>query len=65
VAQLRDVRRELGELLKSEAELARRADMLKFQIEEIRSAQAEAGEEDDLTIEQKRLANAETLAALA
>ena len=65
VAQLREVRRELGELLKSEAELARRADLLKFQIEEIRSAKLKPGEDDDLAIEQKRLANAETLAALA
>ncbi|HSD84699.1 MAG TPA: AAA family ATPase, partial [Anaerolineae bacterium] len=65
VVQLREVRRELGELLKSEAELARRADMLKFQIEEIRSAKLKPGEDDELAIEQKRLANAETLAALA
>jgi len=65
VAQLREVRRELNDLLKSEAELARRADMLKFQIEEIRSARLKPGEDDELIIEQKRLANAETLAALA
>jgi DNA repair protein RecN (Recombination protein N) len=65
VVQLREVRRELSELLKSEAELARRADMLKFQIEEIRSAKLKSGEDDELAIEQKRLANAETLAALA
>ncbi len=65
VARLREVRRELNELLKSEAELARRADMLKFQIEEIRSAKLKPGEDDELAIEQKRLANAETLAALA
>ena len=48
VAQLREVRRELSELLKSEAELARRADMLKFQIEEIRSAKLKSGEDDEL-----------------
>ena len=65
VAQLRDVRRELGELLKSEAELARRVDMLKFQIDEIRSAKLKSGEDDELVLEQKRLANAEALAALA
>ncbi len=64
-AQWRAVRKELGELLKSEAELARRVDMLKFQIEEIRSAKLKPNEDEDLTIEQKRLANAETLAALA
>jgi DNA repair protein RecN (Recombination protein N) len=65
VAQLREVRKELSELLKSEAELARRVDMLKFQAEEIRSAKLKINEDNELTIEQKRLANAETLAALA
>lgn len=64
-AQLREVRRELSELLKSEAELARRVDMLKFQIDEIRSARLKPGEDEELAIEQKRLANAETLTALA
>ncbi len=65
VSQLREVRQELNELLKSEAELARRVDMLKFQIDEIRSARLKPGEDEELAIEQKRLANAETLAALA
>ena len=64
VAQLREVRRELSNLLKSEAELARRADMLKYQIEEIRSAKLKPNEDEELAVEQKRLANAETLAAL-
>ncbi len=59
------MRKELSDLLKSEAELARRVDMLKFQIEEIRSAKLKPNEDDELTIEQKRLANAETLAALS
>jgi DNA repair protein RecN (Recombination protein N) len=65
VSQWRVVRKELGELLKSEAELARRVDMLKFQIDEIRSAKFKLNEDEELAIEQKRLANAETLAALA
>lgn len=65
VTQLREVRKELSELLKSEAELARRSDMLKFQIEEIKSARLKAGEEEDLTVQRTRLANAESLAALA
>ena len=64
VAQWREVRRELTDLLKSESELARRVDMLKFQVEEIRTAKLKHGEDDELAIEQKRLANAETLAAL-
>lgn len=65
VAQLRDVRKELNELVKSEAELARRADILKFQINEIKSAKLKAGEEEDLITLRTRLANAESLAALA
>jgi DNA repair protein RecN (Recombination protein N) len=65
VAGWREVRRELNELLKSESELARRVDMLKYQVEEIRAAKLKPGEDDELAIEQKRLANAETLAALA
>jgi DNA repair protein RecN (Recombination protein N) len=65
VTELRAVRKELSDLLKSEAELARRVDMLKFQVEEIRSANLKLNEDDELTIEQKRLANAETLAALS
>jgi DNA repair protein RecN (Recombination protein N) len=65
VGQLRDVRKELSELLRSEAELARRADMLKFQVEEIRAAKLKPGEETELTELRNRLANAESLAALA
>ncbi len=65
VAQWRAVHKELGELLKSEAELARRADMLKFQIDEIRAAKLKLGEDDELMLEQKRLANAEALAQFA
>jgi DNA repair protein RecN (Recombination protein N) len=64
-AQLREVRKALGDLLKSEAEVARRVDMLQFQIDEIRSAKLKPNEDDELALEQKRLANAETLAALA
>lgn len=65
VGALREVRRELSDLLRSEAELARRVDMLKFQIDEIKSAKLKPGEDEELLLEQKRLANAESLAALA
>lgn len=65
VGQWRAVHKELAELLKSEAELARRADMLKFQIDEIRAAKLKSGEDDELVLEQKRLANAEALAQFA
>jgi len=65
VAQLRQVRRELDSLLKDEREMARRADLLQFQIEEISSAKLKSGEDATLEQERVRLANAEQLAALA
>jgi DNA repair protein RecN (Recombination protein N) len=65
VRQLRAVRTELDKLLSDERELARRADLLQFQLEEINSARLEAGEEATLADERTRLANAEQLSALA
>ena len=65
VAQLREIRRELDTLLKDEREMARRADLLQFQIEEIGSAKLKPGEDATLDQERIRLANAEQLAALA
>ncbi len=65
VAQLREVRRELDALIKDEREMARRADLLQFQIEEIGSTKLKPGEDATLERERTRLANAEQLAALA
>jgi DNA repair protein RecN (Recombination protein N) len=65
VAQLREIRRELDALLRDEREMARRADLLQFQIEEIGSAKLKPGEDATLEQERTRLANAEQLAALA
>ncbi len=64
VKTLRGVRRELDELLRDERALARRADLLQFQVEEIGNANLRPGEEEDLVQERNRLANAEQLAAL-
>lgn len=64
VHQLRAVRAELDKLRRDERELARRADLLRFQVEEIESARLEPGEEEALLEERTRLANAEQLAAL-
>jgi DNA repair protein RecN (Recombination protein N) len=58
------LRRELNELRKSEQEAARQKDFLDFQISEIQGARLSAGEDDELTHERDRLANAEKLAAL-
>ncbi len=65
VGELRVVRRRLDELQHGERERARRMDMLKFQIEEIRAARLKPGEEAALLEEHTRLANAEALAAYA
>ncbi len=61
VAELRRVRQELNNLRRDERELARRADLLSFQVEEIAEAGLKPGEEEELTTERSRLANAEKL----
>jgi DNA repair protein RecN (Recombination protein N) len=65
VERVRAVRRELADLLRSEQELAHRADLLQFQIGEIAAAALQPGEEEQLLEERLRLANAEQLASLA
>jgi len=65
VARLRRLREEIAALLRDEAELARRADMLAFQVEEITSLNLRPEEEDDIREERNRLVNSEKLAALA
>jgi DNA repair protein RecN (Recombination protein N) len=55
-------RRELETLLRDERELARRVDLLKFQVEEIAAAQLRVGEEETLKQDRQKLANAERLA---
>ncbi|BCX04487.1 MAG: DNA repair protein RecN [Candidatus Roseilinea sp.] len=65
VGELRAARRQLDELQRNERERARRVDMLKFQLEEIRAARLKPGEEAALQEEHTRLANAEALAAYA
>jgi DNA repair protein RecN (Recombination protein N) len=64
VKELRGVRRELDALLRDERALARRADLLQFQVEEIGNADLRPGEEAELVQERNRLANAEQLAEL-
>jgi len=63
--KLQGVRRELKELRQSEEDMARRADLLTFQAQEIEGAQLRPGEEDELRHERDRLANAEALSSLA
>jgi len=61
VLALHGTRAELNKLLKDERELARRMDLLRYQIEEIAAARLQLGEEEDLTRERTLLSNAERL----
>lgn len=54
-------RAELSELLKDERELARRMDLLRYEVEEIATARLQPGEDEDLAREQALLSNAERL----
>ena len=62
--QLTDIRRELDRLRRDEAEVARRVDFLRYQVEEINAANLRPTEYDDLTLERDRIANAERIITL-
>ncbi len=65
VGRLRQVRSELQALRQDERELARRVDLLEYQIGEIEAARLQPGEEEELLAERNRLAHAEELMELA
>jgi DNA repair protein RecN (Recombination protein N) len=65
VLQLRAIRKQIDDIERNARERARRVDMLKFQLEEIRAAKLKPNEEAALSEEHSRLANAEALAAYA
>jgi DNA repair protein RecN (Recombination protein N) len=65
VRTLRQVREELASLRRDERELARRSDMLQYQVREIEDAGLKSGEEEQLTTERRLLVNAERLSTLA
>ncbi len=62
--QLTEVRRELDRLQENEAEVARRSDFLRYQVEEIGSADLRPDEYEDLSMERDRVANAERIIEL-
>ncbi len=64
VGRLQEVRRELQALRQDERELARRIDLLEYQISEIEAARLQPGEEEALLAERNRLAHAEELMQL-
>src|SRR5512133_1677412 len=59
---LLNLRRELTDLRKAQADSERRVEMLTYQAEEIEAARLKAGEDEELRKERDRLANAESLA---
>lgn len=61
VRALSGVRREIKRLQQDEAALARRIEMLEYQVEELKSAELRPDEEEDLKQESNRLANSEKL----
>jgi DNA repair protein RecN (Recombination protein N) len=65
VRALRNVRAELSALRRDERELARRADLLQYQVTEIEDARLKTGEEEELLAERKLLLNAEQLSQLS
>lgn len=65
VSTLRSVRQELAALRRDERELARRADLLQYQVREIEDARLDPDEESELLAERKLLLNAERLSSLA
>ena len=64
VSQVQRIRRERANLEQSKRERAQRIDLLQYQIAEIEAAALEPDEEEALTEERTRLANAEQLAEL-
>jgi DNA repair protein RecN (Recombination protein N) len=59
---LLNLRRELSDLRKAQADADRRIEMLTYQVEEIEDARLKVGEDEELRKERDRLANAESLA---
>jgi DNA repair protein RecN (Recombination protein N) len=64
VSRFRSMHKELRDLQRDERELARRADLLTYQVEEIEKAAARPNEDEELAHERTRLANAERLTSL-
>ena len=65
VRQLTEVRQKLHRLRKDEKELAQRVDFLRYQVAEISTANLRPAEDDDLTLERDRVANAERIITLS
>ncbi len=65
VRQLLEVRQELDRLRKEERDIAQRMDFLKYQVAEISAANLRPSEDEELSLERDRAANAERIIALS
>ncbi|HEY97924.1 MAG TPA: DNA repair protein RecN [Dehalococcoidia bacterium] len=65
VHELHDIEREIQKLSANERDMQRQKELLNFQIEEIKRAELQPGEEEELRKEQTLLASAEKLKAAA
>jgi DNA repair protein RecN (Recombination protein N) len=65
VSALRQTERELQEIVAREREREQMLDLYRFQVDEIRAANLQAGEDEQLETEARRLTHAEKLIALA
>ena len=65
VGRVRRIRAERTVLERDDRELARRMDLLRFQVEEIASANLEVDEDESLRVERQRLSNASHLQIIA
>ena len=64
VETLNGIRAQIRSLMQDKAELQRRADLLRYEVEEIQRAKLDPDEEAELRAERNRLANSEQLATL-
>lgn len=65
VESLRAIQREIISLEEDKAEIERRAERLRYEVQEIEAAELDPDEEEDMLAERNRLANSEQLARLA
>jgi DNA repair protein RecN (Recombination protein N) len=65
VAQVRRIRAQRAELERDDREIARRTDLLRFQVDEIEGANLAVDEEEALRVDRQRLGNAASLQTIA
>lgn len=65
VDRVHKCRHEIKKLVEDEAALKRRAEQLRYEVDEIEAAELRPGEEDELKIERTRIGNSEQLATLS